>query len=266
MYVGDMGGQLWRFDIIRGNNRSSLVEGGVLASLGAAESALSSAPEADIRRFYNTPDVVNVIKNENVFLSINIGSGYRAHPLDTSINDEFFAVRDFHSTQVIPTNQYGSQAFPLITRDNLIDITNNADSILEPSDRGWRLGMVQNEGEKILGESLTIDNVLLFNSFAPINSAQTCLPGGGINRNYRVSIIDGNPLTNLDSSVDADNLTPRDRFVEGQIGAPISGPILLPNDEGCSGVGCFDGKRDFPGNDTTPTRVNKTYWYSSESP
>ena len=35
-YVGDMGGQLWRFDIVNGEDRDALVEGGVLASLGGA--------------------------------------------------------------------------------------------------------------------------------------------------------------------------------------------------------------------------------------
>ena len=35
-YVGDMGGQLWRFDIVNGENAGTLVEGGILASLGGA--------------------------------------------------------------------------------------------------------------------------------------------------------------------------------------------------------------------------------------
>lgn len=271
MYVGDMGGQIWRFDIIRGNNRSNLVEGGVLASLGAADLPAPPPPE-DVRRFYNTPDIVNVVKGLNIFLSINIGSGYRAHPLDTRIYDEFFSVRDFDSTHVIPTDEYGSQAFPLITRDDLKDITGDASAPLEPTDAGWRLGMVQDDGEKILGESLTIDNVLFFNSFAPISSGQSCLPGAGINRNYRVSLIHGNALTNLDNSEDDENLTPEDRFIEGDIGAPISGPAFGPDDVVCSGLDCFDGDREFgdddddDDDDSMPSKVKKTYWRPVEAP
>jgi len=271
MYVGDMGGQIWRFDIINGNNSSSLVEGGVLASLGAADSTTSPPPATDVRRFYSTPDVVNVIKDENVFLSVNIGSGYRAHPLDTGIHDEFFSIRDFHSAQVIPTDQYGTQAFPLITIDDLIDVTGNGEVALDPSDAGWRLGMVQSDGEKILGESLTADNVLFFNSFAPANTVQSCLPGAGINRNYRVSVIDGSALTNLDLSADPDTLTPTDRFVEGTIGAPLSAPGFGPNGPGCSGLNCLNGNSEFPhdnGNATTGTAdpVHETYWYPVETP
>ncbi len=271
MYVGDMGGQIWRFDIINGNNPGSLVEGGVLASLGAADSTTSPPPATDVRRFYSTPDVVNVIKDENVFLSINIGSGYRAHPLDTGIHDEFFSIRDFHSAQVIPTGQYGTQALPVITRDDLIDVTGNGEVTLDPSDAGWRLGMVQSDGEKILGESLTADNVLFFNSFTPVNTVQSCLPGAGINRNYRVSVIDGSALTNLDHSADTQTLTPTDRFVEGNIGVPLSAPGFGPNGPGCSGLDCLNGGNEFPpvngdGNTGTADLVHETYWYPVETP
>ncbi len=268
MYVGDMGGQLWRFDIVNGNTAAGLVEGGVLASLGAAEAASTSA---DVRRFYNTPDVVRVIKGENAFTAINIGSGYRAHPLDAQVSDEFYSVRDFNPARAIPTSEYDSPALPLITRDNLIDITTNTTPSLEPSDAGWRLGMVQDPGEKILGESLTLDNVLFFNSFAPSSAVQSCLPGAGINRNYRISVIDGSPLTNLDRSADAENLTPTDRFVEGQLGAPVSDPGFGPDDKVCSGLDCFDGDDEFEtddandGPDDGPI-VRKTYWYPVEAP
>ena len=35
MYAADLGGQIWRFDIINGENPDKLVHGGVIASLGA---------------------------------------------------------------------------------------------------------------------------------------------------------------------------------------------------------------------------------------
>ena len=270
MYVGDMGGQLWRFDIVSGNNRNSLVEGGVLASLGAAASETTTA--ADVRRFYNTPDVVNVIRNLNIFLAINIGSGYRAHPLDEGVDDEFFSIRDFHSTQVIPTSDYDTQAFPLITREDLIDITGNATQVLEPSDLGWRLGMVQDAGEKILGESLTVDNTVFFNSFAPTASVQSCLPGAGLNRNYRVSILDGRALTNMDNSLDTEDLTPTDRFAKGNIGAPVSGPGFGPAGPGCSGLDCLTNDSAIEeANEDTEAGLNvnephPTYWYPVEAP
>jgi len=264
MYVGDMGGQVWRFDMMNGNNAATLVEGGVLASLGAADLD-NPPPAADVRRFYNSPDVVNVIKDENIFLAINIGSGYSAHPLDTKIDDEFYSLRDFWPNQVIPTNKYGTDEFPLIERDDLIDITDNAAAILEPKDSGWRLGMVQNIGEKILGRSLTVDNVIFFNSFSPAAEGQSCLPGAGLNRRYLISILDGNPLTNHDNPIDPDALTPLDRFIEGDIGMPIPDPNIFYGLDSsvrvCSGLDCFNEDKQKQSPNFVPEPVNGTYWY-----
>src|SRR5690606_34786041 len=58
MYVGDMGGQVWRFDIANGETATNLVTGGVIAQLGAAPSA--DPDLADTRRFYYAPDVAIV--------------------------------------------------------------------------------------------------------------------------------------------------------------------------------------------------------------
>src|SRR5690606_29995891 len=58
MYAGDMGGQVWRFDITNGASASNLVAGGVIAQLGAA--GLASPTLAETRRFYYAPDVASV--------------------------------------------------------------------------------------------------------------------------------------------------------------------------------------------------------------
>ena len=274
-YVGDMGGQIWRFDIVDGAG-----QGGVLASLGIAD--LTSPTVADTRRFYNTPDVANVIKDQNIFFSISLGSGYRAHPLDTSIDDEFYSIRDYQSGVVILTETYDSPDLPVITRDDLIDITDDAEFALEPDDAGWRLGMVQSDGEKVLGESLTINEVVFFNSFSPGGDGQSCIPGAGQNRSYRISILDGNALTNLDGSIDTENLTPADRYVDASFGVPLTGPVLFGEDPViCSGLECFsedagdgaDGDSDGDSDDDPdddggigPEKVNRTYWFPRETP
>ena len=58
MYVGDMGGQVWRFDITNGNARDSLVAGGVIASVGSHDEATHET--INNRRFYNAPDVAAI--------------------------------------------------------------------------------------------------------------------------------------------------------------------------------------------------------------
>ena len=68
LYVGDLGGQVWRFDITNGNSRDALVTGGVIASLGDHD--LATPTLADNRRFYNAPDV-SVVQRRGLAAYIN---------------------------------------------------------------------------------------------------------------------------------------------------------------------------------------------------
>jgi type IV pilus assembly protein PilY1 len=242
MYVGDMGGRVWRFDIVNGGAGMDLVEGGVIASLGAAHLP-SPRPASEIRRFYAAPDIVPVVSRDRYFLTINLGSGYRAHPLDATTNDEFFSIRDFDVLGVIDTEDY--PATPL-TRSGLLDITNDTNPTLLPTDNGWRLRMARAGGEKILNKSTTFQNSVFFTSFTPGARANACVASNGLNRLYRVDIRDGSPLTNLDGSVDGpdDLLTAEDRYTNLQQGgiAPEVVFVFPPDrtDEPvvCIGVEC----------------------------
>ena len=82
IYVGDMGGQVWRFDINNGAEPGAgLVDGGVIADL-AQDGVTNGA-----RRFYSAPDLsLDIDRN----LNIAIGSGYEAHPLNKNIKDAFY--------------------------------------------------------------------------------------------------------------------------------------------------------------------------------
>ena len=207
IYSADLGGKVWRFDIFNGSAERDLVEGGVLASIGGAENG--DLPGAgDVRRFYTTPDVVPVVTDDALFLALNIGSGFRAHPLDTIIEDEFFSVRDYGVFDRLDSDDYGDP----INREQLIDVTDNAAPVLPTGNAGWRLRMIQGAGEKVLSDSVTLRNVVLFTSFSPRMPTNACEVAAGVNRLYAVSVVDGRPITNLDSPVDAP-LTTEDRSV-----------------------------------------------------
>lgn len=207
MYVGDLGGRLWRFDILNDQPRATLVEGGVLASLGGAAAGDSPDP-ADLRRFYETPDVVPISRLGQVVITVNIGSGYRGRPLDTTIAEAFFSVRDLEALRVIPTADYA----PPITVGDLVDVTTDTAPTLPADAAGWQLRLVAGNGEKVLGESLTIRNNVFFTSFTPGASASACVASIGTNRLYQVSLFDASPLTNLDTTTEELDLN--DRFVE----------------------------------------------------
>lgn len=226
IFFGDMGGQVWRLDISNGAGASGLVDGGVLASLGAANLG-GSPPASEVRRFYTTPDVVPVFANSKLFLSINIGSGYRAHPLDSVTDDQFFSVRDFRPFAQLTNTDFDNP----ISIDQLVDVTNNVNAVLDPLEAGWRLQLARGAGEKSLSESVTFANTVFFTSFQPNSAGNSCAPSSGTNRVYQVGILNGRPQTNLDNSVDNDNLTDTDRFVILQQGGIAPRPVFLFPDD-----------------------------------
>jgi type IV pilus assembly protein PilY1 len=222
MYVGDMAGQLWRFDIAdaaAGTAPSSLVTGGVIASLGTHDDTVHT--DAANRRFYNTPDVsLQVKRGMSPFMNIAIGTGYRGHPLNTATQDRFYSIRDFVPYRVMTQTEYNAITTP--TQDNdtgMVDITAISPRVTVPIDaKGWKLRLVDAPstwvGEKVLAPSLTLSNNIIFTTYTPSNRAgvDPCRPAVGSNRVYIVSVFDGYPTANLDG--DATTTTANDRYAD----------------------------------------------------
>ncbi len=268
IYVGDMGGQVWRFDITNGNTPSNLVTGGRLASLGAAGLG-DNPPDSQVRRFYNTPDVVPIVVSQQSMLAINIGSGYRAHPLNTDTVDEFFSVRDKRVFGPMTADEYETAALP-INRSELVNLTGSSDNKVLVTDNGWRLSMVRGAGEKILNSSITLAGITFFTSFQPL-SVNSCLPGGGLNRLYQVSVVDGDAVTNLDGSVDGDDLTDEDRAIVLEQGGIAAGPqvIFTEGPDGITaellvGAETVDSGDEDDDELSGITNVIRTFWVETE--
>lgn len=254
LYVGDTGGQLWRFDFLNGSGAEEFGAGGVLAALGAA--GLADPPAADVRRFHATPDVVFVNCTRGTFLAINIGSGYRGHPLDTDVEDAFFSVRDANVFGARSSASYGE---PLGVAD-LQDITGDAAAVVPNDAAGWRLRLLEDPGEKVLNASTTFDQTVFFTSFSPTEAVASCAGGVGINRAYQVDVCNGRPVTNLDGSADPDVLTVEDRYTTlNQAGIAPDAVFLFPSSltEGptrCIGLVCF------PPEDGAGGALRRTFW------
>ena len=258
VYFGDMGGQVWRLDIVNGQAVANLVDGGVLASLGAADLG-NGATASEVRRFYNTPDVVPVLTNSKIFFAINIGSGYRAHPLDAAADDQFFSVRDFNPFATLGADDFAEP----VAINQLIDVTTNVNAVVDQLDAGWRLRLVQGAGEKSLNPSTTFANTVFFTSFQPGIVGNACGPSGGINRVYQVDIINGRPQTNLDNSLDDDDLTETDRFVTLRQGgiAPEVTPFFP---DGVDEVVMTSGAEGIP--NELSSRIIQSFWLQRERP
>jgi type IV pilus assembly protein PilY1 len=290
MYVGDMAGQLWRFDITNGNTANSLVAGGVIASLGHKESATA----ADARRFYSPPDVAALQRpGQPPIFGISIGSGYRGHPLNTATQDRFYSVRDFHPFTPKSQTDYDSFTVTEIVKDaDLVDVTSDLTVVVPAGAAGWQLKLNRPDwqGEKSLTPSNTFGNKVFFTTYTPPTSSNadtnTCTASStGTNRAYIVNAFNGAPIPVIDGVIDPDasttdpsdpelNLTPDDRFDElaqGGIAPEISflfpGPdeVADPDDvPGKDKIVCLSGVEVLSVCKNFKSRI-KTYWSDSNA-
>ena len=278
MYVGDMGGQLWRFDIHNGQGVADIVTGGVFAELGGAPNATPGVAES--RRFYYAPDLALTSDEYSSFLHIGIGSGHRARPNSVFTEDRFYALRDYAPFTSFNQAYYDTTLVP-ITDAGLQDITDNVNAVVPAGNPGWRFELRTGGGwigEKVLAEPRTFNNQVFFTTFTPGAGALSngCLPTLGTNRLYIVDLLTGAPVNNLDNSADPDNLTETDRYINfrGSISDGVNflfpstdastaadpnncvGDECAPPPLACVGFFCFP-----PGFGNNPTR---TFW-SEES-
>ncbi|HET7609072.1 MAG TPA: PilC/PilY family type IV pilus protein, partial [Gammaproteobacteria bacterium] len=245
MYVGDMGGQVWRFDITNGNNATNLVAGGVIAQLGAAPN-WSSATLANTRRFYYAPDVAFISARGYDFIHIGIGSGTRGHPLSTAARDRFYALRDYGWAR---KTQSDFDSLTPITDSALTAITAANQSVPQGTSPGWRLDLKNGSswlGEKVLAEARTFNNEVIFTTFRPGTAGTSCVPQLGTNRIYRMSVFNGSPVLNLDGSADPTTLTMSDLYLESE-GAPLPAPQMIFVDADRDADGIPDAEDDTDG-------------------
>ena len=269
-FVGDMGGQVWRFFINNGNAASSLVSpldsgsgttgDGVFASVIPADtgSETDTQKKAKLRRFYNEPDVALLTVNAGKALVVNIGSGYRGHPLDTGAEDRFYSFR----TPIIGSNA----SHTILTEAAMYDATLNlvqegsatekaaAATAFANNTGGWYIRM-ENSGEKVLSEATTFSGQVLFNTYEPnSNSANSsCKAVQGTGRAYAVNLFDATPP--LQWIVGSPDRGDRNRILM-TAGIPPKPLILFPDGREtptvCNGPECDDLDVD--------STVGPTYW------
>jgi type IV pilus assembly protein PilY1 len=245
MYVGDMGGRIWRFDIINNSDADELVRGGIFAELGNAGG--DSPSDENNRRFYNAPDVSLVQKRgEAPFYNIAIGSGYRGHPLNGTTTERFYSLRDTKPFAVYSQDDYDSRANGVIldTDTDLVEVsTNPAGSTVTTASKGWKYTLNRNgDGEKVLAEATTVDGVVLFPTYEPVavGVQDPCSPGS-INRVYALTAFAGKPAINFQDAQqnqDDDGIGNEDVFTQlGQqgIAGAVNVALIRPQNGGNNG-------------------------------
>jgi len=238
MYASDMGGQLWRFDIAKGRTPADLVAGGVIARVGAE--GIDGPAAAETRRFYNSPDISIFTDHSQGtnYVSVSIGTGYRAHPFDLSARDRFFSIRDGDVFNQLTQVDY--DGYDVVTDSDLVEVGGKTQVALQKTDRGWKFTLPNNQ--KVLSDSVTFDNDVFFVAFSPDSvSAVNCSAGTGANFLYRVSVVNGDPIVNNLDTLAEDDADDARRKPLQQGGIAPAPTVLFPgpaDPENCEGPAC----------------------------
>jgi len=243
MYVGDLGGQVWRFDILPPDTNASTINvtGGVIADLSSDDSA------ANDRKFFYRPSISRIADDAfGSHLAIALGSGQRSAPKSTQTNDKFYMIKDpfifspKRDNSGIPTYDYDDTLKTTIkdegnAKNALIrDITNiDNPNFLQIGKFGWSIDL--SNSEKVLASAITADNNVFFTTYVPDNTktnTKSCDPNFGLGngRLFGVSLFNGKST-----------LSTADRFVE--LSAPGIAPapqVIISEVSGGGGSGNID--------------------------
>jgi type IV pilus assembly protein PilY1 len=212
IYMGDVGGNLWRFEV--GNTDPANWDGKII---------FKSNPGADTtkgRKIFFKPDVTFLDSNNSM---VYFGTGDREHPqnykeagqVGGAVVDRFYAFRDNYMSSTV------------LTEANMVDVTENilqqeedptlvADErarLADPTKYGWyiKLNAPNHLGEKILAPASVYNGVAFFTTYQPHTVealdiiANPCKPGNlGYSRMYAVNSMTGESVYNYNAGTGTD--------------------------------------------------------------
>ncbi len=271
LYVGDTGGQVWRVDldpeIAAGNEADT-----VIAKLADVSTATNQ------RRFFEPPAVVQVrdtvYSDTSEYDYVLIGSGYRAHPLNTDVKDRFYAFRDRTITTFgLPdgdsdnvseaSDNYPQTGGTAYADGDLVDVTTSALDATDASDLaadGWFYDFTTagSSAEKVLSAATVTSGAVVFTTFKPntISITDPCQGGVGNATAYNLDILSANAALDWDGDGDID-LADRALALGGGIPSDV---VPIFTEEGVVGIVGIEGGASQLGVLAGLPRF-RTYWY-----
>jgi type IV pilus assembly protein PilY1 len=175
LYIGDVGGQLWKFDLSAPATLSSgRVTNWTGKRLFAADPSQANPPpggEYYPAQAIYAPSIPALDDMGNLW--VYFGTGDRNHPNNTGAN-RFYGIKDN------TTMANGST----LTESNLVDVT----STDATATQGWFVRVGSNE--KVLAAADVFNKVVFFSTFTPTTTV-ACGTGGGTAKLYAVQLLTG---------------------------------------------------------------------------
>lgn len=229
IYIGDLGGQVIKFNINNENKgASSLATGKVIARLGRSDATVSGI--SNRRKIYEPITVTRVKRNNEKYMAVVVGTGSRSRPLNKEIYDALVVFKDKEdyynvTPQPITTPLRMADMYDITTVFNKDTLNTNVTKSV-----GFKLMMKESNGvfvgEKILSEQVVYDNKILFSSYVPDAYSTRCFPIEGYSRSYQISLFDGSP-TDSDNIKDQSNLKQEDRYSTNTLPGIAAGSKII---------------------------------------
>ena len=281
LYFADTKSQEWRLELPTGPDyslhKSKLIKFAELAG----------DTEADARKIYNEPDIGFLKHGSRNWLTISIGTGYRAHPANETISDNFYVLLDGAVTTSLENKAKGTGDFETLTLSDLEEITFTGgeldkgaladSSLLELESKvGWYLKLPE-IGEKVLANSITNNGSVMFTTLVPRSGAAAaiadpCAAPVTQGRFYSMNIITGDAGSDLNKDKKINNDVSRDGFSASDLFMVVGSneipgtPQLVFNDPTCVDGKCEQivdirvGKKNTPVTDYDAAYLESVFW------
>jgi type IV pilus assembly protein PilY1 len=212
LYVGDTGGQMWRFDISDPNPSGWKNPGKVKVVFDSNQGATNK------RKIFYPPEVT-LEKGDYEWLFF--GTGDREHPKwrneAQGIVDRLYGIKDKNPSA------------PLAESD-LVDVTVNLLPVgTAIQEQGWYIKLEENSEEKCLANAVIFYGVVYYTTFVPsipdpTDPDSVCFLSAGRGRLYALQYSTGNAVFDFDNSLGTE-LTRRDRWMD--IGVSIPSGVVI---------------------------------------
>jgi len=199
VYVGDLGGQMWRFGKFTDGAGDPL-------DFPDADEDISNWTGQIIfdstiaRKFFYPPSVTLEEEYDLVFM----GTGDREDACNVAGSDRVYCAKDTHAATTL-------------TEANLVDVTSEAAALpdLDDTDQGWYIQLAA--GEKALAEGIVFYKTLYITTFTP--NDDPCVPGG-VAKLYALNYKTGEAVLDFDGDDNPERST--------EIGGGIpSKPVMI---------------------------------------
>ena len=218
LYVGDMGGRMWRFDTANPNP----------TNWTAKVIFQSNAAAGDARKIFYPADVT-LEKDTLYYEMLFFGTGDREHPKESTAINRLYAVKDKNPLSPLTENDLVDVTLDLLQDPGTSQTEKNVLLAQLRSKSGWYIKLDLNVGEKVLSSPVVFYKTVYFTTFAPTFGSESdpCFVGEGRARLYILAYNTGNAAFNLDLTNDIGGEVLKRSDRSGVIGTAIPSGVII---------------------------------------